>query len=65
MAMGPTGLVFRAVGWSNQRCDVKMSLLYYLLPAQLGSSSLAGIQGLRNHLVLYFLVGLNVTDQDT
>lgn len=42
-----------------------MSLLHYLLLVQPDDSSLAGIRGLRNHLVLYFLVELNVTDQDT
>lgn len=45
--------------------DFKVSLLRDLLPVQLSSSRLAGFRGLRNHLVLYFLVGLNVTDQDT
>lgn len=63
MAMGPTGrnLTF-GHGLINY---VKVSLLRYLLPVQLSSSRLAGIRGLRSHLVLYFLVGLNVTDQDT
>lgn len=42
-----------------------MNLLHYLLPVQPDDSSLPGTRGLRNHLVLYFLVGLNVTDQDT
>lgn len=62
MAMGPTGMTVSFGPWPDQiKDDVKMSLLHSLLPVQLDSSSLAGIRGLRNHLVLYFLVGLNVT----
>lgn len=62
MAMGLTGMTVSFGPWPDQiKNDVKVSLLHSLLPVQLDSSSLAGIRGLRNHLVLYFLVGLNVT----
>lgn len=65
MAMGPTGMAPSLRLLPSQRYNVQMSLLHYLLPVQPDDSSLAGIRGLRNHLVLYFLVELNVTDQDT